>query len=395
MNKILEQAFTEQARVLFGLVEAYYDNEDMINAYRNGEGTINGKYAKYMPQTDIEKCIDDLEQEKGLITERIKTCSIDVDFSQMFDEIMANLDEPMNEQQRERYCFSLITPFEPYSRTLCPDVLLRKSQDSIKSLQGVDGAERMIAMFQQQIEDAQNKAQRYFDMAFTAEALATKDVIECAFRDLAWQIGDYANMLDAAFVLHGLDLKELQNRCGVWIKQFIGGNAENQHRASQIAPYIGSVTLAEEYLNKLEPQQEQPDNEQEQQPEPQQGEQEKTTMPEEEQEIPTIQNTDKERLVFGNALQKQYMILKDGCYKWNLSKSLLAYMCGRLYCGDRIKEDSSDYSQEYIKGTTQMPAKELKALFGVDVASNRYSIKAPPRNSYKVDELFKSNRASR
>lgn len=112
--------------------------------------------------------------------------------------------------------------------------------------------------------------------------------------------------------------------------------------------------------------------------------------------IPTIYNTEKEKLVFGNALKKQYMSLDNGCYKWALSKSLLSYMCGRLYCGDRIKEDKNDYSMEYIKGNTQMPAQEVKALFdGIDVASNRYSLKAPPRNSWKVDELFKDNRASK
>lgn len=113
------------------------------------------------------------------------------------------------------------------------------------------------------------------------------------------------------------------------------------------------------------------------------------------QEIPTIYNTDKERLVFGNALEKQYMSLKDGKYKWTLTYRLLAYMCGRLYCGDRIKEDNSDYSQEYVKGKTRMPRQEVKALFEVDVASNRYSLKAPPMNSWKVDDLFKSNGASK
>lgn len=111
--------------------------------------------------------------------------------------------------------------------------------------------------------------------------------------------------------------------------------------------------------------------------------------------IPTIKDTDKEKLVFGNALQKQYMSLNNGCYRWSLAKSLLAYMCGRLYCGDRIKEDDSSYNQVYIKGNTQMPAQEVKDLFGVDVASNRYSLKSPPRNSWKVDELFKSNGANK
>ena len=127
-------------------------------------------------------------------------------------------------------------------------------------------------------------------------------------------------------------------------------------------------------------------------PEPQQEQPKQETIA---STIPTINDTDKEKLVFGNALQKQYMSLNNGSYKWTLKKSLLAYMCGRLYCGDRIKEDKIDYSQKYIKGNTQMPAQEVKALFGVDVASNRYSIKAPPRNSWKVDELFKDKGASK
>lgn len=112
------------------------------------------------------------------------------------------------------------------------------------------------------------------------------------------------------------------------------------------------------------------------------------TSQEQPQDTPTIRGTDKEKSVFGGALRKQYMSLQDGCYKWTLSKSLLAYMCGRLYCGDRIREDNSDYSEKYVKGNTQMPAQEVEALFGIDVASNRYSIKAPPRNHYKIDDLF-------
>lgn len=127
-------------------------------------------------------------------------------------------------------------------------------------------------------------------------------------------------------------------------------------------------------------------------PEPQQAQPKQETTA---STIPTINDTDKEKLVFGNALQKQYMSLNNGSYKWTLTKSLLAYMCGRLYCGDRIKEDNSDYSQKYIKGNTQMPAQEVKALFGVDVASNRYVLEKPPRNSWKVDELFKCNGASK
>ncbi len=123
----------------------------------------------------------------------------------------------------------------------------------------------------------------------------------------------------------------------------------------------------------------------EQQPEPQQAKE----SPQEQQpsKIPTIYDNEKERMVFGRALEKGYMKIVNGCYKWHKSKSLLAYMCGKLYCGDKVKED--DYGDELQKGNNQMPASEVKRLFGADVASNRYSLKNPPRQYYLVDDLFK------
>lgn len=205
----------------------------------------------------------------------------------------------------------------------------------------------------------------------------------------------YANRLDALLLTYGIDLMRLQRESGLYLKA--------HRRITDVDSYIGSMELAQKYIDALpkEPQRAQPEQTTDAQslnpepeqaaPEPQQEHQEATTST-----IPTINDTDKEKFVFGNALQKQYMKLKNGCYIWTLTKSLLAYMCGRLYCGDRIKEDATDYSKEYVRGNTQMSAKEVKALFGgVDVASNRYSIKAPPRNSWKVDELFKNNGASK
>ncbi len=130
------------------------------------------------------------------------------------------------------------------------------------------------------------------------------------------------------------------------------------------------------------------DFEQEQQPKPQQVKQEQP------QDLPTIRNTDKERLVFGNAIKKQYMSLEDGCYKWTLSKRLLAYMCGRLYCKDRVKEE--DYEPKLNKCQTPFPEREAKDLFGgVNVANNRRRMKDPPRNYWWVDDLFKNDGASK
>ena len=106
--------------------------------------------------------------------------------------------------------------------------------------------------------------------------------------------------------------------------------------------------------------------------------------------IITINNTDLEISVFSKAITKGYIILKpDGTYEWNKTNRLLAYMCGRLYCGDRVKEDKSDYTTEYKKGRGKLPAKELKNLFGVDVGKTRDNIDVPEHYDI-IDELFKN-----
>lgn len=130
-------------------------------------------------------------------------------------------------------------------------------------------------------------------------------------------------------------------------------------------------------------------------PEPQQGEQEQQPQQGEQEqqnekgkEIPTLKNTDKERLVFGNALKKQYMSLDKDKYKWHKPYNLLAYMCGRLYCGDRVID--IDGTEELKKGYRQMPRTAVKELFsGIDVANNRYSMKEPPTDYWIIDDLFK------
>lgn len=45
------------------------------------------------------------------------------------------------------------------------------------------------------------------------------------------------------------------------------------------------------------------------------------------------------RKVFAAAIEAGYMSENGACYKWNAEKVLLAYMCGRIYCGDKPKWD--------------------------------------------------------
>lgn len=118
---------------------------------------------------------------------------------------------------------------------------------------------------------------------------------------------------------------------------------------------------------------------------------------EDEASIPTIHpiNNDLgelENRIYRRALKKGYIRLdgQDHYTKGSATWALIAYMCGRIYCKDRVK---GDYT--LFKGRN-FPAKQVKELFNsVDIANHRDQLKdKPPRNYSKIDELFENPEAS-
>ena len=73
-------------------------------------------------------------------------------------------------------------------------------------------------------------------------------------------------------------------------------------------------------------------------PQPEQDNNEDLLQPEHEEEehveLPGRLNTPLAQQVFALAIEKGLMEEVGNHYKWNESKALLAYMCGRIYCGD-------------------------------------------------------------
>ena len=110
--------------------------------------------------------------------------------------------------------------------------------------------------------------------------------------------------------------------------------------------------------------------------------------------IPTIYdiNTVKgslEKAIYKQALHEGYIRLNgnntytNGC----ITLRLIAYMCGRIYCRDRVKEDENG-DDELFKGSN-FPAKEVQTLFnGADIANHRDQFKTPPLGHSKIDKLF-------
>ena len=109
-------------------------------------------------------------------------------------------------------------------------------------------------------------------------------------------------------------------------------------------------------------------------------------------QVPTIKNTDRERWVYGSALDKDYMIQNENkTYTWKKDKVLLAYMCGRLYCDDRVISNGT----QYVRGNKRLPNQELNTLFNIStkkgIGGNRDNIKeySPPKDYNLINDIFK------
>lgn len=96
--------------------------------------------------------------------------------------------------------------------------------------------------------------------------------------------------------------------------------------------------------------------------------------------------------VFAQAIEAGYIREEASHYKWNESKVLLAYMCGRIYCGDTSVYDKTNEKYYWKFGKYDFfPDSELKVLLGVsDIGRSRQNRKdlATPKKSQEIDKLF-------
>ena len=131
-------------------------------------------------------------------------------------------------------------------------------------------------------------------------------------------------------------------------------------------------------------------------PQPEQDNNEDLLQPEHEEEehveLPGRLNTPLAQQVFALAIEKGLMEEVGNHYKWNESKALLAYMCGRIYCGDYPKYSARDVKSYWKPGRTEFfPESDLNALFQeTALGQSRQNRKgeAVPMGSKKVDDLF-------
>lgn len=108
--------------------------------------------------------------------------------------------------------------------------------------------------------------------------------------------------------------------------------------------------------------------------------------------LPERLDTELARTVFARALEAGFMEENGAHYKWELSKALLAYMCGRIYCGDKPEYSEMDEKSFWKYGSSGFfPDAELSALFEQsELGQSRQNRKdmVVPQKSHKIDKLF-------
>ena len=97
------------------------------------------------------------------------------------------------------------------------------------------------------------------------------------------------------------------------------------------------------------------------------------------------------RTVFAKAVEAGYMEEAGSHYSWKGTKVLLAYMCGRIYCGD-VPEYSKHEQKSFWKfGNGLFPDVELNALFeqaGIGQSRQNRRDMSVPANAGEIDKFF-------
>lgn len=309
--------------------------------------------------------------------------------SPLMDEIEANLNDCQTDAQRENYLFSLLKPFgespsgcgiakiyTPIAEINQLNEAIRGCErdkafwqtmpegEQIKNVNGepsgtpkeqIEACNSMIARYKEQIEWVLNVNHQFIDLTCT-----DKDKVGSVERCLSAFVGVtviFANRLDALLLTYGIDLMRLQKESGLYLK--------DHRQITDVDSYIGSMELAQKYMDALpkEPQQEQ-------------------TTPEPQKELkdilPEHLKTDEAVKIFQRAIDAKMIEKTDTGLKWLKTKALLAYFLGH-----------------WLKDGV-FPETEYDKLFGESRLGKAYSQlmnnkcgDGKPKGFEEIDKLFK------
>ena len=302
------------------------------------------------------------------------------DFSQIYRgrkspiiaEIECNI-KSLAGDERERYIFGLLTPFSDLAKILHPAgeindikaqivhykkaLTMWESKPQDEPLFNINGGasgtpkdqaeacKQIINDCEQEIERLQYINRRFCELM--------NQTVEPGIETCCWRWVDaainFANRLDALLLTYGVDLMQLQETSGIYLKE---------HRViTDVVHFIGSLKLAIHYIESLPPRQRPPKS-----------------------QAPSEPSTERAKIAFTKAIEAGYMVKTATGYKWlynKASKASLGYFIVQVYNPE---------------GTTITPYMELERLFGVNrldrAAEQATSVKKPQPWREPIDELL-------
>lgn len=97
------------------------------------------------------------------------------------------------------------------------------------------------------------------------------------------------------------------------------------------------------------------------------------------------------RTIFAKAIEAGYIDEVGSHYSWKGTKALLAYMCGRIYCGDYPEYSKYEQKTFWKFGNGLFPDVELNALFeqtGIGQSRQNRRDMPVPNNAGEIDKFF-------
>ena len=164
--------------------------------------------------------------------------ALKVDLDKLFDEIEENLNElTENEPQRKDYCFELLSTFG----SQCSFI------DTYMPIAAVKAHQHPKIELNEEEKDTL-KIFKGFQMFYiaTRENISQDGIVEEHYRSLFSLLQQYADRLDWVLMKKRIDLRALQNECGIYIKDM-----RMERSAWSYTKWAGSIKIAQKYIDAL------------------------------------------------------------------------------------------------------------------------------------------------
>lgn len=297
MDKTLEKPFLGAFGRLANLCMGWMDQTYNLWLYHSENEPLPPEWQRHY-EVELPKRI----QEQFEVFDR--TVLYDGNPSPLFGEIGNNVDEQRTPTARERYAFSLLTPFKNFADKYDPTALIAQEEQQMSLFKD----DEWVSRHRKLIERHKYISQRYFELTIRYSGNENgrcwqKGTVENCMSVLHDTASHFANRLDALLLTYGIDLLRLQEECGVYLKR--------RRLITDVEYYIGSAELAEKYIKAL--------------PARQSG-----TPQQKAPELPERFKMKDGASILHNAIQNRLMAMENGEYVWNCTNALYGFFIDKV-----------------------------------------------------------------